>query len=176
MRACRGRADDPSGNTCSLTLLSGYLQGLLHAPSPQRSRASSPSGGSSGGSGEASCSAPPLRAVGGDASRHQCLPPALALRTDHTKLDLEWDSVPEVRFGVRCTCWPSLCMAPCPVACHPCGEDGGGAVAGHGDARRADAASARSARTARRLAVDSERAVAGAWSPRPIDILVRISL
>ena len=32
---------------------------------------------------------------------------------------------------------------------------------GHGNAHRADAASARSARTARRLAVDSERAVAG---------------
>ena len=36
--------------------------------------------------------------------------------------------------------------------------------------------SARSPRTARRLAVDSERAVARASSPRPIDILVRISL
>ena len=47
---------------------------------------------------------------------------------------------------------------------------------GRGDAHRAAAASARSARTARRLAVDSERAVARAWSPRPIDILVRISL
>jgi hypothetical protein len=47
---------------------------------------------------------------------------------------------------------------------------------GHGNADQADAASALSARTARRLAVDSERAVAWAWSPRPIDILVRISL
>ena len=53
---------------------------------------------------------------------------------------------------------------------------GGGAAVGHGHAHRADAASARSDRAARRLAVDSERAVARAWSPRPIDILVRISL
>ncbi len=41
---------------------------------------------------------------------------------------------------------------------------------------RADEDSARSARLARRLAVDSERAVAWVWSPKPIDILVRISL
>jgi hypothetical protein len=41
---------------------------------------------------------------------------------------------------------------------------------------RGEAAAARSARTARRLAIDSEREVAAASSPRPIDIVVRISL
>src|ERR1035441_5140508 len=53
---------------------------------------------------------------------------------------------------------------------------GGGATVGHGNVHREDAASARSARTARLLAVDSERAVARASSPKPIDILVWISM
>lgn len=92
MRGYRGQADDPSGNTCSLTGLSGYLQGLLYPPSPQRSWATSPSGGSSGGSGQAPWSVPSLRVVGGGASRHEWPPQALAPRTDFTKLDLEWDS------------------------------------------------------------------------------------
>ena len=56
------------------------------------------------------------------------------------------------------------------------GGAGVATIAGPGKAHRADAASVRSARTARRLAVHNERAVARASSPNPIDILERISL
>jgi hypothetical protein len=46
----------------------------------------------------------------------------------------------------------------------------------YGNVYREDAAPVRSVRTARLLAVDNERAVATASSPKPIDILVWISL
>jgi hypothetical protein len=114
MRGYRGRADNHSGNSCYLTGLSGYLQGLLYPPSSQRSWATSPSGGSSGGSGQAPWFVPSLRVVcvarvcvvvvGSGASRHECPPQALAPRTDFTKLDLEWDSS-----------WHGVSVAPRPA-------------------------------------------------------------
>jgi len=56
--------------------------------------------------------------------------------------------------------------------CATRGSAGGGATVGHGNVQCEEMASARSVRRARLLAVDSERAVVRALSPKPIDILV----